>query len=147
MWKWGLKIVLLIVIYFYPPHLLKNTGLSVTKSLQVYLWKIHLFPCTGSVFNSCGIISCLMKLKIKIPFLQSVQFSCSVVFDSLRPHESQHAKPPCPSPNPGVHPNSCALSQWCHPAISSSVVPFSSCPQSLPASEFFQSINTSHDVV
>ena len=63
----------------------------------------------------------------------SVQFSCSVVSDSLRPHESQHARPPCPSPTPGVHSNSCSLSQWCHPAISSSVVPFS-CPQSLPAS-------------
>ena len=67
----------------------------------------------------------------------SVQFSRSVVSDSLRPHESQHARPPCPSPTPGVHPNSCALSRWCHPAISSSVVPFSSCPQSLLASESF----------
>ena len=57
--------------------------------------------------------------------------------DSLRPHESQHARPPCPSPTPGVHWDSCPLSQWCHPAISSSVVPFSSCPQSLPASESF----------
>ena len=67
----------------------------------------------------------------------SPQFSCSVVSDSLQPHESQHARPPCPSPIPGVHPNSCPSSQWCHPAISSSVVPFSSCPQSLPASESF----------
>ena len=67
----------------------------------------------------------------------SVQFSCSVVSDSLRPHESQRARPPCPSPTPGVYLNSCPSSQWCHPAISSSVVPFSSCPQSLPASESF----------
>ena len=67
----------------------------------------------------------------------SVQISRSVVSDSLLPHESQHARPPCPSPTPGVHPNSCPLSWWCHPAISSSVVPFSSCPQSLPASESF----------
>ena len=67
----------------------------------------------------------------------SVQFSCSVVSDSLQPHESQHARPPCPSPTPGVHSDSRPLSQWCHPAISSSVVPFSSCPQSLPASESF----------
>ena len=67
----------------------------------------------------------------------SVQFSRSVMSDSLRPHEPQHARPPCPSPTPGVHPNSCPLSRWCHPAISSSVVPFSSCPQSLPASESF----------
>ena len=67
----------------------------------------------------------------------SVQFSRSVVSDSLRPHESQHDRPPCPSPTPRVHPNSCASSRWCHPAISSSVIPFSSCPQSLPASESF----------
>ena len=67
----------------------------------------------------------------------SVQFSCSVVSDSLRPHELQHARPPCPSPTPRLHSDSCPLSQWCHPAISSSVVAFSSCPQSLPASESF----------
>ena len=67
----------------------------------------------------------------------SVQFSRSVVSDSLRPHESQHNRPPCPSPTPGVHSDSCPSSQWCHPAISSSVVPFSSCPHSLPASESF----------
>ena len=70
------------------------------------------------------------------PF-SSVQFSCSVVFDSLWPHELQHARPPCPSPTPGVHPNSHPSSWWCHPAISSSVIPFSSYPQSLPASESF----------
>ena len=66
-----------------------------------------------------------------------VQFSHSVVSDSLRPHESQHAGPPCPSPTPGVHSDSRPSSQWCHPAISCSVIPFSSCPQSLPASESF----------
>ena len=70
--------------------------------------------------------------------LNSVQFSLSVVSNSLRPHESQHARPPCPSPTPRVHSNSCPSSRWCHPAISSSVVPFSSCPQSLPASWSFQ---------
>ena len=66
-----------------------------------------------------------------------VQFSRSVVSDFLWPHELQHARPPCPSPTPGVHPNPCPSSLWCHPAISSSVIPFSSCPQSLPASESF----------
>ena len=66
----------------------------------------------------------------------SVQFSHSVVSDCLRPHELQYARPPCPSPTPGVHSDSHPSSQWCHPAISSSVVPFSSCPQSLPASVF-----------
>ena len=67
----------------------------------------------------------------------SVQFSRSVVSDCLWPHESQHARPPCPSLTPRVYSNSCPSSQWCHPAISSSIVPFSSCPQSLPASESF----------
>ena len=67
----------------------------------------------------------------------SVQFSLSVVSDTSRPHESYHTRPPCPSPTPRVHSDSCPSSQWCHPAISSSVVPFSSCPQSLPASESF----------
>ena len=67
-----------------------------------------------------------------------LQFSSvqSLSRDSLQPHESQHARPPCPSPTPGLHSDSCPLSQWCHPAISSSVVPFSSCPQALPASVF-----------
>ena len=69
--------------------------------------------------------------------LSSAQFSSSVVSDSLWPHELQHARPPCPSPSAGVYSNSCPLSRWCHPAISSSVIPFSSCPQSLPASESF----------
>ena len=78
-----------------------------------------------------------MTLKPLGPFRVSVQFSRSVVSDSLRPHESQHDRPPCPLPTPRVHSNSRLSSQWCHPAISSSVVPFSSCPQSLPASESF----------
>ena len=67
----------------------------------------------------------------------SVQFSRSVVSNSLRPHELKHARPLCPSQSPGVHSNSRPSSQWCHPAISSSVVPFSSCPQSFPESESF----------
>ena len=67
-----------------------------------------------------------------------VQFTQSVMSNSLQPHELQHARPSCPSPTPGVHPNSCSLSQWCHPTISSSFVPFSSCPQSFPASGSFQ---------
>ena len=77
------------------------------------------------------------------------QFSHSVVSDSLRPHGLQHARPPCPSPTPRVYSNSCPLSQWCHPTISSSVVPFSSCLQSFPAlgsfqmSQFFRSVGQS----
>ena len=84
----------------------------------------------------CIIIKILYKER-KSAETSSVQFSCSIVSDSLRPHESQHARPPCPSPTPRVHSNSCPSSRWCHPAISSSVVPYSSCPQSLPASESF----------
>ena len=71
------------------------------------------------------------------PRISSVYFSRSVMCNSLRPHEPQHTRPPCPLPTPRVHPNLCPLSQWCHPAISSSVVPFS-CPQSFPASGSFQ---------
>ena len=76
----------------------------------------------------------------------SVQFSHSVVSDSLQPHESQHARPPCPSPTPRVHSASCPSSQWCHPAVLSSVIPFSSCPQSLQHQTLFQWVNSSHVV-
>jgi len=73
-----------------------------------------------------------------LPYMQSsVQFNRSVMSNSLRPYESQHARPPCPSPTPGVHSDSRPSSQWCHPDISSSLVPFSSCPESLPASKSF----------
>ena len=75
--------------------------------------------------------------KIDNKVFSSVQFSCSVVSNSLQPHESQHSRHPCPSQTPGVHSNSCLLSQWCHPAIASSVFPFSSCAHSLPASGSF----------
>ena len=75
---------------------------------------------------------------MEIYLVISVQFRCSVMSDSLRPHELQHIRPPCPSPTPRVHPNSCPLTQWCHPTISSSVVPFSSCSQFFPASGSFQ---------
>ena len=78
--------------------------------------------------------------------LHSVRFSHPVVSSSLRHHESQHIRPPCPSPSPGVHSDSCPSSRWCHPAISSSVIPFSSCPQSLPASESFPISYSSHEV-
>ena len=77
------------------------------------------------------------KIPTFVATFSSVQFSHSVMSSSLRPRESQHARPPCPSPTPGVYSNSCPSSWWCHPAISSSVVPFSSCPQSLPASGSF----------
>ena len=77
-------------------------------------------------------------LALTITILKLFQFSSvAQLCLTLRPHESQHARPPCPSPTPGVHPNPCPSSRWCHPAISSSIVPFSSCPQSFPASGSF----------
>ena len=78
------------------------------------------------------------KLKNFLKFTYSVQFSHSIMSNSLWPHEPQHARLPCPSPTPRVYPNSCPLSRWCHPTISSSVIPFSSCPQSFPASGCFE---------
>ena len=76
-------------------------------------------------------------LVLQMGKFRSVQFSCSFMCDTFRPHESQHTRPPCPSPTPGVHSDSRPSSPWCHPAISSSVISFSFCPQSLPASESF----------
>ena len=101
----------------------------------------------NGILSPRQLIICSLMLVIDLSFLlgsfklkflfSSAQFSHSVVSNSLRPHESQHTRPPCPSPTPGVYSNSCPSSRWCHPAISSSVVPFSSCPQSLPASGSF----------
>ena len=94
-------------------------------------WEVH------SCLQTWGISPKSSTPNSNTPQFSSVQYSRSVVSDSLWPHELQHARPPCPSPTPGVHSNSCPSSQWCHPAISSSVVPFSSCPRSLPASGSF----------
>ena len=88
--------------------------------------------CLAMYFKSC----CLKAWHL-ISQISSVQFRHSVLSDSLQPPESQHARPPCQSPTPGVYSNSCPSSQWCHPAISSSIVPFCSCPQSLPGSGSF----------
>ena len=124
---------------------------NILNKCWISLWEIlsliHLSPmiifflnatewfgiCWGKCYANFDIFS---TVQIGI-WLKFSQFSCSVVSDSLRPLELQHARPPCPSPTPGVHSNSCPSSRWCHPAISSSVIPFSSCPQSLPASESF----------
>ena len=108
-----------------------NLHLSVFVPLEICLfWKFHINGVKQYM------TFCYLHL--------SVQFSRSVVSDSLQPHESQHTRPPCPSPTPGVHPNPCPSSRWCHPIISSSVVPFSSCPQSFPAPSIFSSFM--HDV-
>ena len=93
--------------------------------------------CRMSIDRAKGARASHSHIQAQVQWFSSVQSSCSVVSDSLRPHWLQHARPPCPSPTPGIHPNSCPLSWWCHPTISSSVVPFSSCPQSFPASRSF----------
>ena len=111
-----------------PPHskeILLHWTTDIWVLFVMFISK-HMYICTYVSLSRLSRLICT-----------SVQFSRSVVSYSLRRHELQHARPPCPSPTPGVHPNSCPSSQWCHPAISSSVVPFSSCPQSLPASEYF----------
>ena len=92
---------------------------------------------TDTGTKSVSLISPALAGRFLTTITISVQFSCSVMSDSLRPHEPQHTRPPRPSPTPGVHLNSCPLSRWCHPVISSSVVPFSSCPQSFPGSGSF----------
>ena len=117
----------------------------VNGILQVKYWSRIPCPSLGDFLTQVSNL-CLMAPAFAGRFfttsttwlkLSSLQFSHSVMSDSLWPHESQHARPPCPSPTPRVHSNSCPSGRWCHPAISSSVVPFSSCPQFFPASESF----------
>ena len=115
---------------------------SLSNSLPKSIWLIDIIPkLFAQWMNDFNVIFYRMFFHMlnnnSFYLLSSVQFSRSVVSYSLRPHESQHARPPCPSPTPGVHSDSRPSSQWCHPAISSSVVPFSSCAQSLPVSESF----------
>ena len=103
------------------------------------MFLIKILLVLAYIDNSClsNITLVNKQLFLILWFFYSFQFSRSVVSNSLQPHESQHARPPCPLPTPGVHSESCPSSRWCHPAISSSVVPFSSFLQSLPASESF----------
>ena len=130
------------------PVLKINMTLSLHVSVPVALWFPSVFTevCRAdtcipqnTVLSVCFLIFWLHSQFLAVvwigdSFLSSVHFSRIWLFAT---HELQHARPPCPSPTPGVHPDSCPLSRWCHPAISSSVVPFSSCPQSLPASKSF----------
>ena len=111
-----------------------------------YVWNLYYCLNSFSLIVYCKILSIFSVLysttlmfihPINIQF-SSVQSSHSVVSDSLWSHELQHTRPPCSSPTPGAYPNSCSWSLWCHPIISSSVLPFSSCAQSFPASESFQ---------
>ena len=108
-----------LIYIFANKYLSQSLCFSLWFLCELYLWKFF-----------------MLCLVLTLP--PSVQFSLSVMSNSLWPHEPQHARSPCPSLTPRVHPNPCTLSWWCHPTISSSVVPFSSCPQSFPASGSFQ---------
>ena len=129
-----------------PYHHPSSELLSSCKTETVFPlsnnFPLSLLPAPGNhILLSVSMILITLGISEKVSqilrTIQSDQISRSVVSDSLRPHELQHARPPCPSPTRGVQSDSRPSSQWCHPAISSSVVPFSSCPQSLPDSESF----------
>ena len=144
--------VALFIVMLPKAHLISHYRMSgsrwvITPSWLSGLWRSFLY---SSYVYSCHLVLIPFASVRAIQFLSfivsifacnfsfsSVQFSRSVVSNSLRPHEPQHARPPCLSPTPGVYPNSCPLSRWCHPTISSSVIPFSSCLQSFPASGSF----------
>ena len=96
---------------------------------------VYMCVCACTWAHAWVHMPCSQEAKTHI---SSVQFSCSVLYSSLQPHEPQHTRPPCPSPTPGVYSNSCPLSRWCHPTISTSVFPFSSRLRSFPASGSFQ---------
>ena len=156
-WKWsrsvvsdssrpqGLQPTRLLLPWDFPG---KSTGVGRHCLLRPYFLHWSYLNSGGRKGNQKEQENCFNKVHICVPVcfvvvlkylsVSSVQFSRSVVSDSLRPHEPQHTRPPCPSPTSGVLPNPCPLSRWCHPAISSSVVPFSSCPQSFPASGSLQ---------
>ena len=125
--------------YILYTHIIRCTSTSIKKCYFLFFMKHHIYIIvhTNMIPNVC-----VTKFYIRCEYylvciFSSVQFSHSVVSDSLQRHESQHARTPCPLPTPRVHSDSWPSSQWCHPAISSSVIPFSSCLQSLPASECF----------
>ena len=121
----------------------RNTTASINHCehfhifFQVFFFNLCTCILKNMVLAFCSLLFSTVEYIRNIVSYLSVQFSRSVMSDSLWPYELQHARPPCPSPSPGVHWNSRPSSWGCHPAISSSVVPFSSCPQSLPASESF----------
>ena len=129
------------ILYHLSPWICHNQR---TKSYTIFptLLSVHQIELKKNNFKECTHWTIKFEVKQLLTFktsqILSVQFSHSVVSDFLWPHELQHARPPCPSPTPGVHPNPCPLSRWSHPTISSSVIPFSSCSQSFPASGSFQ---------
>ena len=117
------------------PSIIEPYWRNTVNKYHVYCWLLwENFVKYSFFIIFSGTVSLFLLCQRSQTHNQFSQFSRSVMSDSLRPHKSQHARPPCPSPTPGVHSDSRPSSPWCHPAISSSVVPFSSCPQTLPAS-------------
>ena len=118
---------------FIPTHYILWTDCILLLLHRTFPYTCLEIKCSKSIlFNKVQTGSLFFLRKY-----HDLQFSCSVVSNSLQPQESQHTRPPWPSPTPGVYSDSCPSSWWCHPAISSSVIPFSSCPQSLPGSGSF----------
>ena len=138
-------------------HTVKGFGIVNKAEIDVFSGTLLLFwrskkllniPPNGNNIQSCSIKSLLKWNDCFVNFMDSVQFSCSVMSDSLGPRESQHTRPlPCPSPTLGVLSNSCLSSWWCHPAISSSVVPFSSCLHPSEHQGLFKGVSSSHQVL
>ena len=132
----------IICIFMHSFHTYVFIKPLLERSLQLLLLQMSLQAGAYNCFLLQMSLQAVAHIHVRFYLKKSenihanVQFSCSVMSDSLRPHEPQHARPPCPSPTPRVYSNSCPLSRWCHPTISS-VVPLSSCPQSFPASGSF----------
>ena len=136
-------------IYFFPvsSSIFEDSKYIYTRQVEVVPQFINtLHNCKNYFFSELITTSSHQNEVPEIRFiLLSVQFSHSVMSDSLWLHEPQHTRPPCPSPTPRVHPNPCPLSLWCHPTISSSLIPFSSCPQSQHQG-LFKWVSSSHQV-
>ena len=129
----------LFTVILHKAHLTLHSRMSGSKWVITPSW---LTGSWRSFLYSFSVYSCHLFI-ISSASVQSLQFSCSFLSDSLWPHEPQHTRPPCPSPTPRIYPNPCP-SRWCHPTISSSVIPFSSCPQSFPAITVFSNESALH---
>ena len=145
-----------LVVYAYlhmcPFTYMSHVHVCIHLYRHIYIWALFAM-CFTTMYECLHVVSPHVYIYTQISvhihvYMQfsSVHFSNSVLSDSLRPHELQHTRPPCPSPTPGVHSDSQPSSPWCHPAILSWVVPFSSCPQSLPASESFPMSQSLHEL-
>ena len=132
----------LFVVMLPKAHLISHSRMSGSRWVITPSWLSGWWRC---FLDSSSVYSCHLSL-ISSASVSSVQFSHSIVSDSLRPHELEHSRPPCLSPTPGVHSDSCPSSQWCHPAISSSVIPFPPAPNPSQHQSLFQWVNSSHEV-